>query len=251
METALSFGPSDNRARRKSFTSYPAFQRKKVPFREISHFNSIKFSKLKLRVGPSERQRFYTARNGDSAVFFPKTKTMSSQPNQLNPHPWIENKTLSLKHNYTIKFLTNGLTKTLIFLEWKHKPQRERDGETETEERNKDQLHKPFSCFSLPKAGEAAGPLRHLHVRILFILFFKNPRVVVRKKINQAATGEFVQDMKWVTHGSQAPGRRHAQRGKIRCGKVQVVRAVVGLWGNNADFEHETQRTCYYDTENN
>lgn len=145
---------------------------KKVPFREISHFNSIKFSKLKLRVGPSERQRFYTARNGDSAVFFPKTKTMSSQPNQLNPHPWIENKTLSLKHNYTIKFLANGLTKTLIFLEWKHKPQRERDGETETEERNKDQLHKPFSCFSLSKAGEAAGPLRHLHVRILFILFF-------------------------------------------------------------------------------
>lgn len=172
VETALSFSLSDNRARRKSFTSYPAFQRKKVPFQEISHFNSIKFSKLKPRLGPSERQGFYTARNRDSAVFFPKTKTMSSQHNQLNQHPWIENKTLSFKHNYTIKFLANGLVKTLILLEWKHKPQRERDGETETEERNKDQLHKPFSCFSLSKAGEAAGPLRHLHVSILFSFFF-------------------------------------------------------------------------------
>lgn len=128
----------------------------------------IQLSSSSWRVRPSERQRFYTACNPVS-IFFAKTKTMSSPHNHLTQHRRIENTTLSLKHNYTITFLANSLAKTLIFLEWKHKPQRGRDGEIETEERNKDQLHKPFSCFIRSKAVEAAGPLRHLYVRVLFL----------------------------------------------------------------------------------
>lgn len=140
--------------------------RKNVPFQEISHFNSIKFL-----------ERFYTAC---------KAKTMSLPHNHLTQHPRIENTTLSLKHNYTLTFLANSFVKTLIFLEWKHKPQRERDGETETEERNKDQLHKPFSRFIPSRAAEAARPLRHLDGRVLFLFFLKNiksPGVALRNKL--------------------------------------------------------------------
>lgn len=214
VETAILLGPSANRAKRKSFTSYSVFQRKYVPFQEISHFNSIKFFKLEPRVGASERQRFYTACNPDS-IFFAKTKTMSS-PHHLTQQPKIENTTSSLKHNYTITFLANSLVKTLIFLEWKHKPQRERDGETETEERNKDQLHKPFSCFI---RSSVATPTPVWQNFIPFLKKTKKPRCSSEENINQAAAGEFVQDMKWVTHGYQVPGRRlaHREGNKIRC----------------------------------
>lgn len=153
METVLLLGPSANKAE-KIIHILSSLPKKNVPFQEISYFDSIKFLKSEPRA--SERQHFYTACNPDSTVSA-KTKAMSSPLNHLTQHPRIENTTWSLKHNYTITFLANSLVKTLIFLEWKHKPQRGRDGETETEERNKDQLHKPFSCFTRSTAAEAAG----------------------------------------------------------------------------------------------
>lgn len=75
-----------------------------------------------------------------------------------------------------------------------------------------------------------AWPLRHLYGRILFLFLkkIKRSRCSSEENINQAAAGEFVQDMKWVTHGYQVPGRRlaHREGNKIRCKEMMPTQTL-------------------------